>query len=114
MEIHGLDSVRTDLEHPGYFFKCIADDRAAVFFPGSIQHRDMKQAGLSYEDDYRGNALAVTITPGRMDVRFHKAFTDERVRTIFRQLLANIQMTWASGFSVAYQGRDLIAGRPGL
>jgi len=34
------------------------NEESAAFFPVSQQHRDVKICGLSYEDDYRGNAFA--------------------------------------------------------
>jgi hypothetical protein len=38
--------------------KFLLNDSAIAFFPATQQHRDMKLEGFSYEDDYRGNALA--------------------------------------------------------
>ncbi|MDX9912064.1 MAG: hypothetical protein RBS39_09550 [Phycisphaerales bacterium] len=34
------------------------NDRGAIVFPASRQHREVKREGVSYEDNYRGNALA--------------------------------------------------------
>lgn len=104
----GLDSISTDIAQDGYFVKCIVNSTAAIFFPGTIQHRDVKQEGVSYEDDYRGNALAATITPGTIDVRFHERFSDDAVRAIFRSLLVLPDLDWASGYQVRYQGRLLL------
>ena len=92
----------------GYFVKCIVNSSAAIFFPGTIQHRDVKRDGVSYEDDYRGNAMAATITPGKIDIRFHKDYPDDTVRSIFATLLELSDLNWASGFTVRYQGRTLI------
>jgi hypothetical protein len=107
MKVFGLSSISPYLSAEGYFVKCVLNSSAAVFFPGSIQHRDVKQEGVSYEDDYRGNAMASTITPGMIDVRFHQAFTDGAVKEIFDRLLALPEMSWAEGFIVRYQGRVL-------
>ena len=96
-----------EITKTGFFVKCIVNHSKAVFFSGMIQHRDTKDEGISYEDDYLGNALAVTITPGAIDIRFHKYYSDEAVETIFRNLLSLPQMEWAAGFEVAYQGRPL-------
>ncbi|MEM7697411.1 MAG: hypothetical protein AAF236_03295 [Verrucomicrobiota bacterium] len=108
MTAYGLETVSEEFTRNGYFVKCIVNSTAAVFFPGSIQHRDVKREGVSYEDDYRGNAMAATITPGVIDVRFHEAYPDESVRTIFGRLLELESMAWASGFMVRYQGRPLL------
>ena len=91
----------------GYFVKCIVNASTAILFPGTIQHRDVKRDGVSYEDDYKGNAMAATITPGQIDVRFHQAYTDEAVKTIFTRLLDLPEMSWAKSFRLRYQGRTL-------
>lgn len=107
MKALGLDSIAAAISAEGYFVKCIVNSTTAVFFPGSIQHRDIKREGVSYEDDYRGNALAATITRGMIDVRFHKDYADALVKTQFDQLLALPEMKWAATFTVRYQGRVL-------
>ena len=103
-----LESIAQYLANEGYFVKCIANSSAAVFFPGSIQHREVKRDGVSFEDDYQGNAMAATITPGRIDIRFHKDFSDDVVRSIFGDLLALPELGWAASFTVQYQGRTLL------
>jgi len=108
MRTFGLETISHEVTSGGYFVKCIATASIAVFFPGSVQHRDVKQEGASYEDDYRGNAMAATITPGAIDIRFHKAFPDDSVRTIFQRLLKCEEMAWAAGFTVRYQGRVIL------
>lgn len=108
MTVSGMESISLAIQQPGYFVKCILGESAAIFFPGTIQHRDMKRHGLSYEDDYRGNAMAATITPGLMDIRFHPAYPDERVRAICRQLKQAPGMEWMSSVVVSYQGRMLV------
>ncbi|MEK7950744.1 hypothetical protein [Luteolibacter soli] len=107
MKVFGLESLSPYLAAEGYFVKCVLNSSAAVFFPGTIQHRDVKQEGVSYEDDYRGNAMAATITPGMIDVRFHRDYPDEMVRSISKRLLALPEMAWAKEFMVRYQGRVL-------
>ena len=39
-----------------------------MFFPGATEHRTVKAAGLSYEDDYKGNAMAAIISGGRIEI----------------------------------------------
>lgn len=107
MQTAGLDLISIELEKEAFFFKCILNQSAAIFFPGAIQHRDIKQLGVSYEDDYRGNALAATITPQRIDIRFHKDYSDDAVLAIFTRLLKAQEMSWARDYSIAYQGRTL-------
>jgi len=88
--------------------KCIVNSSTAIFFPGTIQHRDVKREGVSYEDDYGGNAMAATITPGKIDIRFHQNYPDATVKSLFEELLRLPNLSWASGFIVRYQGRTLI------
>lgn len=107
MKIVGLESITVELNSDGYFVKCIGNASTVVFFSGTIQHRDMKVAGISYEDDYLGNAFAATITPGVVDVRYHKSYSDAAISRIFRALLAVPEMDWCTGFLVRYQGREL-------
>lgn len=103
-----LESIAQYLANEGYFVKCVANSSAAVFFPGSIQHREVKRDGVSFEDDYQGNAMAATITPGRIDIRFHKDFSDDVVMSIFGDLPALPELGWAASFTVQYQGRTLL------
>ena len=94
MNVLGMSTIAEDITREGYFVKCIVTKTVVLFFPGTIQHREMKQGGASYEDDYRGNAMAATITPGRIDVRFHEAYSDQAVEDIFRTLLQIPEMGW--------------------
>ena len=108
MRVDGVSEIASELENVGYFVKAIVNREGAVLFSSLIQHRDMKRNGLSYEDDYEGNALAAVIKPSKIEVRFHSAFQDDAVRDIFTELLASAEMKWASGFTVEYQGRVLL------
>jgi len=105
MKVFGLESISQELATDGYFVKCIFNSSVAIFFQGTVQHRDIKRDGVSYEDDYRGNAMAATITPGRIDIRFHRAYSDDSVRLIFQKILSLPELNWASEFLVLYQGR---------
>lgn len=87
--------------------KFIVNDSAIIFFSASKQHRDIKMHGLTYEDDYRGNALAGTVTAERVEIRFHSQFSDERVRNIWSRVLV-IPGVASTGLStVYYQGRHI-------
>lgn len=105
-----MESIAPEISAEGYFVKCILNASCAIFFPGTIQHRDVKREGISYEDDYAGNAMAATITRGRIDVRFHRGYSDAAVREIFRDLFGKPEMKWAAGFAVHYQGRAVLGG----
>ena len=87
--------------------KFLLNDSAIAFFPSAQQHRDFKLEGLSYEDDYRGNALAGLVTPERVEIRFHQAFSDERVNCLWSRVLALPEIASAGLGSLSYQGRQI-------
>ncbi len=108
MNIIGADFLRSTVESNGYYFKLLLNDTGAYFFPYTTEHRDATQPGLCYKDDLLGNALAATIKPRQIDIRFHRAFSDENVTTIVERLLKHPDMELLTGFVVNYQGRTLI------
>ena len=88
--------------------KFILNDSVIVFFPATQQHRDTKSYGLSYEDDYRGNAVAGIVMADRVEIRFHKAFSDDRIRTIWRSVLSSAGLASAKLGRLYYQGREIV------
>ncbi len=108
MKVIGGDFLRLAIKSDGFYFKLVLNESAAYFFPHTTEHRDVTQPGLSYKDDSLGNALAATIKPGQIDIRFHHSFSDERVRTIVQRLLGHPDAMHLSGLAVNYQGRTLI------
>jgi hypothetical protein len=57
MNLIGLDRIQNLLTQPGFSFKIVLNETAAIFLRSEDQHRDFKVEGVSYEDDYAGNAL---------------------------------------------------------
>jgi len=108
MQVFGLEEISHELAQDGYFIKCLVNRDAVLFFSSLVQHRDVKRNGLSYEDDYKGNAMAGVVKPRKIEVRFHSDFEDAVVKNIFLEILALPEMKWASDTSVEYQGRTLI------
>ena len=49
MKAIGLETITQDLEKEGYFVKCIVTSSAAGFFPGTIQHRDIKRENILFQ-----------------------------------------------------------------
>lgn len=88
-------------------FKFILNDSGIYFFPATQQHRDTKSHGLSYEDDYRGNAVAGLMMSDRVEIRFHKAFSDDHIRTIWRRVLSSPEVAKFRLGKLYYQGRVL-------
>ena len=107
MEIVHPELLKQTLASKGSSVKFILDDSAIVFFPLTQQHRDTKSHGLSYEDDYRGNAVAGLITPAGAEIRFHKAYSDERIRMIWSRLRALPEFSDARLGRLVYQGREI-------
>ena len=87
--------------------KFILNDSAIVFFLSNQQHRDVKMEGVSYEDDYRGNAVAGLVASDHVEIRFHSAFSDERLRNIWTRVSAIPEVASAGLGSVYYQGRKI-------
>ena len=91
----------------GFSAKMVFNAKGAIFFPCAGEHREQKAEGISYEDNYRGNALAAMLSPGKVDVRFHKGFTDAQVCAMVRSLLACSELSFLRGWRITYQGRPL-------
>jgi hypothetical protein len=91
----------------GSSVKFILSESAIFFFPVTQQHRDMKVHGLSYEDDYRGNAVAGLVTPAGVEIRFHKAYSDERIRAIWSKLRMQPEFADERLGRLACQGRQI-------
>jgi hypothetical protein len=109
MIVYGLESIASVLDESGYEFKLLANDNGVVLFPRNMQHRDAGQPGIKYDDESRGNALAAMVRPGRIELRFHKQFSDDRVRTLMRRIISLPELDFAKSFAVTYQGRTLIS-----
>ena len=107
MEIIHPELLLQTLAVQGSSVKFILADSAIVFLPVTQQHRDVKSHGLSYEDDYRGNAVAGLITPAGAEIRFHKQYSDEHIRAIWSKLRALPEFADARLSRLLYQGREI-------
>ena len=67
----------------------------------------IKAAGISYEQDARGNALAAMLKTGLIEIRFDPRFNDDRVVGMVRKLLMCPELAPMIGWKVTYQGRAL-------
>ncbi len=93
----------------GRSLKAVLNEQGIVFFPVSQEHRASGAAGIWYADDYKGNALAAMITGGRIEIRYHRAFSDQRVAKLMRSLRDQPELTALGGLGVTYQGRAVAA-----
>jgi hypothetical protein len=71
---------------------------------------EMKAEGISYEDNDRGNALGVIISPRKIEIRYHKKFHPERVKDVITKLLENETLILLQAFEVTYQGKTILNG----
>jgi hypothetical protein len=107
MDVHGADILAKLAAGEIASAKMVFNRKGAAVFPVSKQHRDVKGEGLSYEDNYKGNALAAMLTRTTVEVRFHQAFTDAEVATILRELATVPGMEPLPKMGATYQGRVL-------
>lgn len=87
--------------------KMVFNDRGAIFLSVRDEHRFHEAAGISYEDNYKGNALAAMLGPGTIEIRYHEGFTDRRVARIVRSLLEHSRSwhLWKGGGRRTKDGR---------
>lgn len=87
--------------------KMVFNERGAILFTKAQQHRDMKADGISYEDNYAGNALAAMLRREEIEIRFHQCFPDAIVAQIVHRLISMPEFSPLSLARVTYQGRVL-------
>jgi hypothetical protein len=112
MLLLGLDHLTILHDRRVLSLKMVFNASGAIIFPTARQHRDMKAEGISYEDDYKGNALAAMLTPGLFEIRFHKAYSDPEVSQMVKSLLAQPQLAAMQCWKVTYQGRLVTSSPP--
>jgi len=105
MHIVNGQLARQALAWRGGTVKFILGDAAIVFFPATQQHREVKVEGLSYEDDYRGNAVAGLLSSAGVEIRFHARYTESRLRAIWSRLREMPEFAGLDLGKVYYQGR---------
>ena len=107
MKIIGADYLERLDQTENFTGKMIFNDQGAFIFSAKSQHREMKTAGISYDHDARGNAVAAMLRSGVIEIRFDPRFNDDRIVGIMRRLLACPELAVMSGWKVTYQGRTL-------
>jgi hypothetical protein len=110
MIVYDFDSIASLLKEDGYLFKMLLNESGVTLFPHTIEHRDATKPGIKYADDSGGNALAAIVKPGRIEVRFHRQFSDERVKQLMERILALPELAFARSFLVTYQARIILLG----
>lgn len=104
-----FDFLKDSLNKNNLDLKFISNEEAIIFFPSSLQHRSIKAHGLSYEDDYKGNAVAGIVNGKQVEIRFHAAFSDNRILNLWTLILVTAQKADLNltDFTLHYQGRKL-------
>jgi len=87
--------------------KAVLNESGIVIFPASTQHATVKVQGISYEDDYKGNALAVIFDGQRFEIRWHRDFSADRVKQLVAGLHKLPKLAALKGLLVTYQGKAL-------
>jgi hypothetical protein len=107
MLLSGVAFLDSLIQKGGFSAKAIFNARGAIFFPVDRQHREQKLEGVSYEDNYAGNAMAAMLSPGRIEIRYHRDFADQDVCRVVSALLNQPDLQFMRGRQVTYQGRLL-------
>ena len=85
----------------------VFNERGAIVFPAKRQHREMKLEGISYEDEYRGNALAAMVRRDAIEIRFHRTYDDRAIARIVSSLVKMPELACLATAQVTYQGRPV-------
>lgn len=107
MHLQGLNYITNLASQPHYSAKMVFNANGAIFFPVATQHRDQSGPGIRYADDYKGNALAAMLSPGKIEVRYHRDYSDQQVAEIIASILADPRLAALHSSRVTYQGREL-------
>lgn len=108
MLILGADYLTSLLAEGSFSAKMVFNARGAIVFPVSREHRDQKAPGISYEDDYKGNALVAMLAPGKIEIRGHQGFSDSQVAEIVSMLLTLPELALLKDWTVVYRGRKVV------
>ena len=107
MLLSGVEFMLSLVKEDHFSAKIVFNESGAIFFPVNQQHCDQKAEGISYEDNYKGNALAAMLAPGKVEIRYHQQFSDNRVASIVASLMEQPRLSFMKGWQVTYQGRAL-------
>ena len=107
MILSGIEFMLSLVEEDHFSAKMVFNESGAIFFGVNQQHCNHKAEGISYEDNYKGNALAAMIAPGKIEIRYHQQFSDNRVASIVASLMEQPRLSFMKGWQVIYQGQNL-------
>ena len=107
VKISGTEILKQTLATAGSQCKAVLNESGILFFPVSCEHRTMKIDGISYEDDYMGNALAAMVTAPSVEIRGHKDFSIERVKLIWNSVIRAHEARVLQDAVARYQGQRI-------
>ncbi len=94
MYLSGVQFHSSLVAQGGFSAKMVFNQNGAIFISVSQQHRDQKVDSISYEDNDIGNALAAMLAPEKIEIRYQKNFSDQRVAIIVSSLLAQPELSF--------------------
>ena len=107
MMLIGAELLLSQVAQGGFVAKLVLNDKGAIFFPPNQQHCDQKAPGIAYADESAGNALAAMVSPGKIEFRNHRDFSEQRVGEIIQTLLKMPELAILRTWRVTYRGRDI-------
>jgi hypothetical protein len=107
MVLSGLEFMLSLVKEDHFSAKMVFNESGAIFFRVNQQPCDQKAEGISYEDNYKGNALGAMLAPGKIEIRYHQQFSDNRVASIVASLMEQPRLLFMKGWQATYQGRAL-------
>ena len=107
MVLLGVEFMLSLVEEDHFSAKMVFNESGAIFFRVNRHHCSQKAEGISYEDNYEGNALAAMLAAGKVEIRYHQQFLDNRVASIVASLMEQPRLSFMKGWQVTYQGRAL-------
>ncbi len=107
MDFYGLEYLVSLASRPNWESKCLLSDTGFAVFPASLQHAQTVYPGICHKEDHSGTAIAGMVRPGRVELRDHRGFSDERVAELWRRMISRPEATALRSFQLTYQGRVL-------
>lgn len=107
MIIIGTEFIEPLLHQQYFSAKMVFNSHGVIIFSVHQEHRSQSAANVSYEDNYKGNALAAMLAPNKIEIRYHKSFTDNRVAEIINALKQEPNLSFMVNWKTTYQGRLL-------
>ncbi len=107
MLVRGTDFIKLLLTQQYFSAKMVFNAQGAIIFPVNQEHRNQKAEAISYEDDYKGNAMAAMLAPNKIEIRYHQSFTDTQVANIIKSLKQHPELDFMLNWQTTYQGRPL-------